>query len=171
MTISYGPWPSDVFLLFFGWVPPGNPHEAVVLFDGLADLAAFYLDQLAGAPGSSEAERGDERSSAAAEAALAALEGQLGPAKGYERLVATAEGLDGRLVQALRALHAAEGGPAVAEVLAARCASLLAGYATSAEQDAQLLVAPVGAAPEAALRFRASKKELLSLVQRSLLRG
>ena len=45
VTISYGSWPSDVFLLFFGFVPhEGNPHDsgergrlvlAVVCYAGL----------------------------------------------------------------------------------------------------------------------------------------
>lgn len=28
VTISYGSWPSDVFLLFFGFVPADNPHDS-----------------------------------------------------------------------------------------------------------------------------------------------
>jgi len=39
VTISYGAFPNDVFLLFFGFVPDPNPHDAVPLFADLADLA------------------------------------------------------------------------------------------------------------------------------------
>lgn len=42
VTISYGSWPNDVFLLFFGFVPDGNEHNAVVLFHDLSDLIACY---------------------------------------------------------------------------------------------------------------------------------
>lgn len=28
VTIGYGSWPSDVFLLFFGFAPALNPHDA-----------------------------------------------------------------------------------------------------------------------------------------------
>lgn len=28
VTISYGSWPSDVFLLFFGFAPHDNPHDS-----------------------------------------------------------------------------------------------------------------------------------------------
>ncbi len=42
MTISYGDWPNDVFLLFFGFLPEGNQHDSVVLFDTLQDLAHCY---------------------------------------------------------------------------------------------------------------------------------
>ena len=42
VTISYGAWPNDVFLLFFGFLPDQNEHDAVVLFHGLPDLIACY---------------------------------------------------------------------------------------------------------------------------------
>ena len=44
MTISYGPWPNDVFLLFFGFVPDNNPHDTAVLFEDLADLLHHALE-------------------------------------------------------------------------------------------------------------------------------
>lgn len=31
VTISYGSWPSDVFLLFFGFAPHDNPHDSGAL--------------------------------------------------------------------------------------------------------------------------------------------
>jgi hypothetical protein len=42
VTISYGAWPNDIFFIFFGFVPERNPHDSVVLFDGLADVAAVH---------------------------------------------------------------------------------------------------------------------------------
>ena len=42
VTISYGNWPNDVFLLFFGFVPDNNQHDAVVLFHSLEDLVNCY---------------------------------------------------------------------------------------------------------------------------------
>lgn len=39
VTISYGRWSNDVFLLLFGFVPVGNAADAVVLFDGEDDWA------------------------------------------------------------------------------------------------------------------------------------
>ena len=47
MTINYGAFPGDVFLLFFGFVPDPNPHDAVPLFADLLDLATAAAD---GAP-------------------------------------------------------------------------------------------------------------------------
>ncbi|DBB02689.1 TPA: hypothetical protein ACH3X3_011645 [Trebouxia sp. C0006] len=42
VTISYGDWPNDVFLLFFGFLPEGNQHDSVVLFDTVQDLTDCY---------------------------------------------------------------------------------------------------------------------------------
>lgn len=42
VTISYGNWPNDVFLLFFGFLPDNNQHDAIVLCHGLADLVQCY---------------------------------------------------------------------------------------------------------------------------------
>ncbi|KAL3131038.1 hypothetical protein ABBQ38_000356 [Trebouxia sp. C0009 RCD-2024] len=42
VTISYGDWPNDVFLLFFGFLPDNNQHDAVVLFHTLEDLVICY---------------------------------------------------------------------------------------------------------------------------------
>ncbi|KAL3138967.1 hypothetical protein ABBQ32_005776 [Trebouxia sp. C0010 RCD-2024] len=42
VTISYGDWPNDVFLLFFGFLPDNNQHDAVVLFRTLEDLVICY---------------------------------------------------------------------------------------------------------------------------------
>ena len=59
MTISYGAFPNDVFLLFFGFVPDPNPHDAVPLFADLLDLVtAAAGGAAAGAqPGAAPAER------------------------------------------------------------------------------------------------------------------
>lgn len=48
MTISYGSWPNDVFLLFFGWVDDDNPHDAVCLFTDLFDLTTFHQRSVGG---------------------------------------------------------------------------------------------------------------------------
>lgn len=54
MTISYGNWPNDVFLLFFGFVPSegelqgsegqggSSSSDSVILFSGLQELALCY---------------------------------------------------------------------------------------------------------------------------------
>lgn len=43
VTISYGDWPNDVFLLFFGFLPQANEHDSVVLFHSLHTMVHCYL--------------------------------------------------------------------------------------------------------------------------------
>ena len=38
MTISYGPWPNEVLLQQWGFVPEFNPYDAVALFENFGDL-------------------------------------------------------------------------------------------------------------------------------------
>ena len=38
VTISYGPWPNEVLLQQWGFVPEFNPYDAVALFDDFEDL-------------------------------------------------------------------------------------------------------------------------------------
>lgn len=47
VTISYGSWPNDVFLLFFGFIPRGNPNDSVVLFGDLGEVADFVAEEAA----------------------------------------------------------------------------------------------------------------------------
>jgi hypothetical protein len=42
ICISYGSWPNDVLLLFFGWVDDDNPHDAVALFTDVLELDSFH---------------------------------------------------------------------------------------------------------------------------------
>ncbi len=53
VTISYGPWPNEPFLLLFGFVPgPTNPHDSLLLFRDAREAAAWCLDRLGGGGGS-----------------------------------------------------------------------------------------------------------------------
>ena len=47
VTISYGPWPNDVFYLFFGFVPDDNPHDTIVMFHDLQEMVELYDDLVA----------------------------------------------------------------------------------------------------------------------------
>lgn len=42
VTISYGPWPNEVYLAYFGFLPYDNPFDSVVLFDTLPELVGFH---------------------------------------------------------------------------------------------------------------------------------
>lgn len=152
VTISYGSWPNDVFLLFFGFVPPpgSNPNDAVCLFADVAEVLSFLKN---GAP--------------VTDADVMAVEEALGaPAAEFERLVVTAEGLDGRVPAAVAAALAAVpsgAGGSVEGVLAARCRQMLDAFPTTLEEDAAALAAAAEAdgAAGSALRYRMGKKAIL----------
>ena len=44
VTISYGSWSSEVFFLFFGFLPPDNPWDSVLLFRELSEMIAYHDD-------------------------------------------------------------------------------------------------------------------------------
>jgi len=140
VTISYGAWPSEVFLLLFGFVPE-CPADAVCLFADLADWLA------AAAPAALAALGGSEADAAAAEAGLRA---HVLSALGCEdaelsRLVVTPVGFDARLMQLGAALDAwvrARGGGAVGmAVVRSRIADCRSAYGRALLQDCRLLEA------------------------------
>jgi SET domain/Rubisco LSMT substrate-binding len=47
VTISYGSWPNDVFLLFFGFIPKENDNDSVVLFQNLHEIVEFISEVVA----------------------------------------------------------------------------------------------------------------------------
>jgi hypothetical protein len=152
-TISYGAWPNDVLLLFFGFVEEGNPYDSVELFADLEELAAFC--------GALAAEcRGGESCPEPA-ALLAALRGELGGGD-WARLAVAAGGLDARLATAVGAAARLAGGLDPAEALRRRCAAALAAAPTSLSQDEALLErGSLGEALETAVRYRLGKKWIL----------
>jgi hypothetical protein len=153
VTISYGAWPNDVLLLFFGFVEEGNPHDTVELFADLEELADFCC--------ALAAERGGGESCLEPSALLAALEGELGGGD-WARLAAAAGGLDARLAAAAGAAARLAGGLDPAEALRRRCATALAAAPTSLAQDEALLErGSLGGALETAVRYRLGKKRIL----------
>ena len=42
VTISYGNWSSEVFFLFFGFLPPDNPWDYITLFRDLSEMIAYH---------------------------------------------------------------------------------------------------------------------------------
>lgn len=47
VTISYGKWPNDVFLLLFGFIPKGNEYDGLVLFQNLDEIVEFIAGVIA----------------------------------------------------------------------------------------------------------------------------
>ena len=48
LTLSYGERPNDEFFIYYGFVPPRNPHDTVALHDSLLDAAEWNLELLLG---------------------------------------------------------------------------------------------------------------------------
>jgi hypothetical protein len=48
ISISYGAWPAEPFLLLFGFVPQPNPYDSIIVHSNLQHMAACYLQCLAG---------------------------------------------------------------------------------------------------------------------------
>ena len=132
VTISYGPWPNDPFFLYFGFVPEGNPNDAVVLFDELGDVAACAarLDMM------SIAEAGER---AAAAAAAWDEEEKNGGSGAPTRMVITREGIDEGVMRAAAALGL-DGTDAFNALLEGRCKELLREYPTKLKEDRGLLM-------------------------------
>ena len=125
VTISYGSqWPNEAFLLLFGFAPEGNPADAVVLFPSLADLAAAWLRFVnpaqatvpllseAGYAPVDELMHSQPLEYGAGEALLGTMLSQPALAQGmasgdYERLLVTAQGVDGRMAEAIALVAAA----------------------------------------------------------------
>jgi len=162
VTISYGDWPNDVLLLFFGWVPEltENPHDSVVLFSNLRELAIYVL--LASGSESSNSSRMQEEAETWCKWHPPAL---------YSRMVGTMYGVDQRLLLMAEKLiekQKQEGAlqprfGSVQEVVRERSRELLASYPTTIEQDKIVLrQQEKGTRLEMAVKYRLGKKSILA---------
>lgn len=154
VTISYGPWPNDPFFLYFGFVPEGNPNDAVVLFDEVGDVAACAarLDMM------SIAEAGER---AAAAAAAWDEEKKNGGSGAPTRMVITREGIDEGVMRAVTALGL-DGTDAFNALLEGRCKELLREYPTKLKEDRGLLMSGTLSENEfTSTLYKMSKKEVL----------
>jgi hypothetical protein len=162
VTISYGDWPNDVLLLFFGWVPEltENPHDSVVLFSNLRELAIYVL--LASGSDYSNSSRMQEEAEKWCKWHPPAL---------YSRMVGTMYGVDQRLLLMTEKLiekQKEEGAlqprfGSVQDVVRERSRELLAAYPTTIEQDKIVLgQQEKGTRLEMAVKYRLGKKLILA---------
>ncbi|CAD7696604.1 unnamed protein product [Ostreobium quekettii] len=143
VLLSYGERSNDDFFLHYGFVPPHNPHDEVVLFGDLEEAVSWYFDNYL-------FQAGDDTSrQSLREAALAAglaadtqqqqplrLDGSADTEAGKIRVVAGSF-VDGRLLEAFQVLGEGRGlGPVTA--VQERCWDMLAEMA-SLEQDLSTL--------------------------------
>ncbi len=121
VTISYGSWLNEAFLLLFGFVPDGNEHDAVVLFPSVVNLAEEWLIH-----GSMEAQgNGDGGFEDLLEAVLSQpLLFERARSGAFERLIVGDRGVDARMQEAV-------------EMVAAATASAAGRHASQTHESAQ----------------------------------
>jgi hypothetical protein len=164
VTISYGDWPNDVLLLFFGWVPElkENPHDSVVLFSDLRELAMYVLL----APGNGSSSSSSSRMQEVAEKWCT-----WHPAALYSRMIGTMYGVDQRLLLMAEKLiekQKQEGAlqprfNSVQDVVRERSREFLAALPTTIEQDERVLrQQEKGTRLEMAVKYRLGKKMILA---------
>jgi len=136
VTISYGSWPNDVFLLFFGFCPDANTNDSVVLFQDHEELVAYFLSVCVS--------DSDAVSPELIQAQTCMLDASLGRTR--SRLAIMSTGIDADLQKALQIMYnqeLPEGArpPEPAELLLQRCSQLLEGYTTTGGGTADPLIA------------------------------
>ena len=153
ITISYGNWPNEVFLLYFGWVPEHNPHDNVVIWTDLEDVC-IYLSRKSG-------------TKIEVDELAATLGNEIEKIKDLERFVVTAEGIDGRvfpILEAARELVPLEVPPSIVK---SRCRDLLSLYDIPMDSDAKENQRKDGPMVMAR-RYKSNKQKILNFVISSL---
>jgi hypothetical protein len=135
LLLSYGERSNEEFLVFYGFVPPRNPHDYYAIFPSVEESVAWWVarygeaglseeakaEAAAAALAAAAAEEGGDL--AAGSAALAGLEAGEAAWVAEERAAArlgSGGRLDARLGAAFAALHGAAGGGAGGAAAAAR---------------------------------------------------
>lgn len=158
VLISYGNWPNDVFLLFFGFVPPHNPHDAVVLFNSAEELVEWVVQKRCNNKNNAQYVK------QTAQALQAALGDDL------DRIVVLQDGIDARVPAAVEEISKLMNDKINALALVSeRCKWLLQTYTTSLEEDEDLLrTVDLSRNEQLAIRYRLNKKRLLQSAIRNL---
>jgi hypothetical protein len=162
VTISYGSWTNEVFLLLFGFIPSPNSNDVVILFPCLLDLACCMLHFSSGVRVTDDVE--EEVSDA-----LSRSEEVMRKASNYNQLILTGEGCDARIDGAVELARAALG------LDASLTPNRFISKAVSERLEALLKVEEVIKTMEGGLRteaislssaYRRSKIEILQAYQR-----
>ena len=158
ISIRYGTWPNDVFLLYFGWVPDENPYDDVVLYQNVQEIVDDVV-----VPEKRHAVEVDD---------LCVEDAS------WTRFVATKDGVDGRLIHIMNNIIQIDGIcsepiPTVSSLIRNRCEQMLERElgTTSLFDDEHQLESCCSSSHEVhdsnkamALRFRHQKKKLLKRV-------
>ena len=153
ITISYGHWPNEVYLLYFGFVPEHNPNDNIVIWTDLKDLC-LYLSRKAGMR-------------IAVDELSASLGHGLEMMQDLERFVVTDEGVDGRIFPILEAAREIIPLETPSSIIKSRCRELLSFYDIPMDNDAKEKQGHDGAVVMAR-RYKSSKQEILKIVLKSI---
>ena len=182
-TMSYGERSNDHFLMYYGFTPPRNPHDDVVVFQDIEHALSWHMVFHPEIWDGGEEDEANARESAA-RAAVRATEELLASTKdgalmnAEPRLKVLPGGrADARLVSLFAAAYAGtdtgvEKGKAMLDVdvnsahadVARRCAELLRQMPTDLKRDAAILRGEEGIVSDATrsrVSYRAHKKEVL----------
>ena len=182
-SMSYGERGNDHFLMYYGFVPPRNPHDDVVVFSDVDHALSWHMVFHPELWDAGEDEEANARESAA-RAAVRATEQVLASTKdgalmnAEPRLKVLPGGrADARLVSLFAAAYAGtdagvEKGKEMLDVdvssahadIARRCAELLRQMPTDLKRDNAILRGEEGSVSDAArsrVSYRAHKKEVL----------
>jgi hypothetical protein len=182
-TMSYGERSNDHFLMYYGFAPPRNPHDDVVVFQDIEHALSWHMVFHPELWDSGEESEANARENAA-RAAVKATEALLASTKDGElmnaepRLKVLPGGrADARLVSLFAAAYAGtdagvEKGKEILDVdidsahadIARRCSELLRQMPTDLKRDAAILRGEDGAVTDATrscVSYRAHKKEVL----------
>lgn len=151
ILISYGNWPNDVFLLFFGFIPDDNPHDAVVLFNGAEEVVRWVVGEGRNYNGNAQFVKDTARM----------LVAEVGD--DLQRIVVLRDGVDARIpAVATKMSKLMNYDINVMALVSDRCEWLLQTYMTTLEEDEDLLrCAELSSNEQLAVRYRLGKKKLL----------
>ena len=189
-TMSYGERSNDHFLMYYGFTPPRNPHDDVVVFQDIEHALSWHMVFHPELWDAGEEDEANARESAA-RAAVRATEQVLASTKdgalmnAEPRLKVLPGGrADARLVSLFAAAYAGtdagvEKGKEMLDVdvssahadIARRCAELLRQMPTDLKRDDAILRGEEGSVSDAArsrVSYRAHKKEVLVNAIRTL---
>ena len=153
IIISYGAWPNDPFFLYFGFVPGGNPNDAVALFADAAEveMCAERLGLIEPRDASASGETVVVDENVVDDVPSTGL-------RARRRMMLTREGIDPAIIETAQFFGVSDWRPLVE----GRCLELLRAFPTTLKEDRAALDGGGLTDDETvAVRYRMSKKEVL----------
>lgn len=162
VTISYGPWDNNRYLLHYGFVPDSNPHDKVTLFENNRELVRYAARHV----GTSSLDYDFEKN----------MDSQV---EEDGAVFMTTQGIDAQTLARMASVMEIAFGIrerqelCIPSLVSARCKDILNSYPTSLEEDLNMLQQLGSKCNDdftltTAVRFRISKKKVLSSAIRGI---